>query len=142
MYGRIVVHCTIEVLLCSLMLLEVKFQFMQMSLHCLSSRFSAIVFLTISYGSGGFKIQDNSNVSACVQTTSSAYIGKTGVSRASFDSSRLPSSSSFFISSALFKIQLTNCIEYSEISLPRTPLSRYFSNHLLSAFLKLWHLEL
>ena len=138
MSGRIVVHCTIEVLLCSLMLLEVKFQFMQMSLHCLSSRFSAIVFLTISYDSGGFKFQDNSNVSACVQiNTGSAYIGKTGVSRASFDSSRLSSSSSLFISSALFEIQLTTRIEHSEISLPRTPLSRYFSNHLLWAFLKL-----
>ena len=84
--------------------------------------------------------------------TSSAYIAETGVSRASFDSSRLSSSSSLFMSSALFKIQLTNRIEYSEMSLPGTPLSRstsatvhrtkkmfpriYFFNHLLSAFLK------
>lgn len=132
----------------------------------LSTRFRALVFLTFSYDSGGFKIQDNSKlvqhqlnpqsshafykkVSECIQINASS--AKTGVSRASFDSSRLSSSSlSLFISSSLFKIQLTNRIEYRYlehryqdlhpllcIELKKFSPGYTFSITSLSAFLKL-----
>lgn len=166
MYGRIVVQCTIEVLFLLPDDVESKTSVHADELTFLSSRFRALVSLTVYYDSGRFKIQDNSKlvqhqvnpqsshafykkISGCIQIITSS--AKTRVSRASFDSSRLSSSSSsLFISSALFKIQLTNRIEYRYLEhryqdlhpLPCIELKKFspgytFSITSLSAFLKL-----
>lgn len=134
-----------------------------------SAKVSVLVFLSLSHGFGGFKIQDNSNlvrnklypqssrvfyreVSGYIQVNAtSIYIARTGVSRVPFDSSRNSSSSSLFISSALFKIHgiALKTIEPHNLELtPRSlelkslSLGVYFFSHLLSAISNPWQLKL